>query len=302
MARLSIIIPTYNRTAILSDAINTVLSQSIDKYEVIIVDDCSDADVKSVVESYEDERLTYYQHESNQGAAAARNTGIKNAKGEYIAFLDDDDLWMENKLERQLNVFSCSDENVGVVYTGVQRFDQENNKIVNRTYSYDGDVNKKLLTGNFVGTFSCIMVKTDVINKAGLLDENFPRWQDWEWYIRLSEHCKFKSIPEPLVNQRNTTYNQISDNFEAILSSHEMLMNKYKEMAKSYNPTTYRKMKAECSYRVGQSSLGQGDFTRGRKLLLRSLINYPTTKAAVRLFGSLGGEKLYNIAKNLKNS
>lgn len=105
---VSVIIPTYKRTfAMLSRAIKSVLSQSHKNIEIIVVDDSPSSfidkdSIKRQVEKIPDDRIIYIQHESNQGACVARNTGIKNAKGDYVAFLDDDDEWLPDKLKLQL--------------------------------------------------------------------------------------------------------------------------------------------------------------------------------------------------------
>jgi len=102
MTRVSVIIPTYNRAATLGRAIDSALEQTIDDLEVVVVDDGSTDDTESVLAAYEDPRVRTIIHATNQGANVARNTGLEHVRGEYVAFLDSDDVWHPAKLERQL--------------------------------------------------------------------------------------------------------------------------------------------------------------------------------------------------------
>ncbi len=114
---VSVIIPTYNRAKTLPRAIKSALSQSYKNIEVIIVDDGSTDNTEEIVKNYQDSRIVFLKHITNEGCAAALNTGISNVKGEYVAFLDSDDEWLPTKIEKQMVKFKYVDENVGVIYT-----------------------------------------------------------------------------------------------------------------------------------------------------------------------------------------
>ncbi|MFC6990634.1 glycosyltransferase family 2 protein [Haladaptatus sp. GCM10025707] len=94
MPTVSVVIPTYNRSEEVTHAIDSVLAQTYDDFELLVVDDGSTDDTEEVVTSYDDDRVKFIEHEENQGAPAARNTGIEHAEGEYVAFLDSDDEWL----------------------------------------------------------------------------------------------------------------------------------------------------------------------------------------------------------------
>ena len=112
MAAVSVIITTYNRAHLVGKAIKSVLNQTFQDFELIVVDDGSTDNTEEVINSFNDTRIRYIRHKINKGGNAARNTGLRNSKGEYIAFLDSDDEWLPEKLERQLEVFKKSqDEN-----------------------------------------------------------------------------------------------------------------------------------------------------------------------------------------------
>src|SRR5262245_7125063 len=110
---VSIIIPTYNRTGFLRAAVASALAQTLHDFEIIVVDDASKDDTERVLRHFEDSRITLIRHEINRGVAAARNTGVENAKGKYFAFLDDDDEWLPNKLNRQFELLESSPKLVG---------------------------------------------------------------------------------------------------------------------------------------------------------------------------------------------
>lgn len=112
---VSVILPTFNRSELLYLACQSVLSQSYRNLELIVVDDASTEDLQPVIDRLEDDRVRMLRHERNRGAAAARNTGIADAKGAFIAFQDSDDLWLPGKLERQVKMFETLPESVGVV-------------------------------------------------------------------------------------------------------------------------------------------------------------------------------------------
>src|SRR5690606_10648341 len=103
--KVSVIIPTYNRSELLKKAIESLENQSHQNFEIIIIDDCSTDDTAEVVRGMDDERIIYLRHDTNKGGSEARNTGIKQATGSFIGFLDSDDQWLPDKLERQLKQF-----------------------------------------------------------------------------------------------------------------------------------------------------------------------------------------------------
>ncbi|MCK5177967.1 MAG: glycosyltransferase family 2 protein, partial [Candidatus Omnitrophica bacterium] len=115
---VSVIMPVYNTKTYLGTALDSVLKQSWVDFEIIIVDDGSTDNTKKLANDFNDERIRYVRHEQNKGEAASRNTGIKLAKGDYIASQDSDDEWLPGKLARQVEVFENSPPEVGVVYTG----------------------------------------------------------------------------------------------------------------------------------------------------------------------------------------
>ncbi len=198
--KVSIIIPTFNRAAILDRAIQSVLNQTYIDFELIIVDDNSSDNTEDIVSNYTDNRIRYLRHDENKGAGAARNTGIKEAKYEYIAFQDSDDEWAPNKLSKQMNLIRESPPEIGVVYTGFWRVEGDiKTYIPSRNVSQKkGDILLQLLQDNFVGT-PTVIARKDCFQKVGLFDENLPCLEDWDLWIRIAKRYNFEIIDEPMV-------------------------------------------------------------------------------------------------------
>lgn len=201
---ISCVIPTYNRSQKVVQAIESVLGQSYSNLEVLVVDDQSKDDTRQVVEKLAQgtPRIKYFYNPS-KGANNARNYGIQNAQGEFIAMLDDDDRWDKLKLEKQLQAFNKLDSNYGVVYCTFAR--KKNNGKILRTHpsrfssSKNGNILKRLLKRNFITT-STILVKTEVFKKSGLFNPRYKSFQDWELLTRIARDYYFYHIPEVLVN------------------------------------------------------------------------------------------------------
>lgn len=224
---VSVIIPTYNRAHLIGRSIQSVLDQTYRDFEIIVVDDGSTDNTENVVKTFNDSRIRHIKHKDNRGGSAARNTGIKLAKGGYIAFQDSDDEWLPTKLEKQMKAFRKTSDEVGVVYTGFYRIE---NNIKNYIPSSlipkkEGYIHKTLLNGNFVTTQAAI-VKKECFKKAGMFDERLPRLQDWELWIRISKYYNFECIDEPLVQSYYQSVS-ISSNQDALITALMMILEKH---------------------------------------------------------------------------
>jgi glycosyltransferase involved in cell wall biosynthesis len=242
---VSVIIPLYNREKLIERAIDSVLKQSYSDFELIVVDDCSTDNSAKVVQNIDDPRIIYIKHDVNKGANTARNTGIKLAKGEYIAFQDSDDEWLPGKLEKQMALIVESPSKVGIVYSGFWRI-QDKQKTF---YPYEwikkleGDISNEVLKTSFIST-QTLLVKKSCFNHIGLFDETLPRLQDWDMVIRLSETYEFSYIPEGLVyvyhtdNSITANHNIYAAAFDQIIQKHYKLFSKNKKnLSKQYCAT-----------------------------------------------------------------
>lgn len=302
---VSVVLPTYGRPEMLVKAVSSVLKQTYSPLELLVVDDHSPEPAEETLASISTTRsqtIQIIRHEENKGANIARNTGITNANGEFIAFLDDDDRWDPTKIERQIAVFQKADDTVGVVYTGQRLVNEKGETTSIQTSEVGGKVTRSLLCGKRISPFSSIMVRSAIIPQAGLPDERFPCWQDKEWYVRLSQHCEFEPITEPLVVRRVGEHDQIGDSYvEKREEAYPLFLKKYRSLASEYGWLCRRKMEASLIQKVGKHALHNGVYHDSRKYLLQSVIHYPFFwKTWLYLFISLGGKYSYKPARKIK--
>jgi glycosyltransferase involved in cell wall biosynthesis len=199
--KVSVIITTYNRAGMLSRAIRSVLEQTFDNLECIIVDDASTDNTKSVVEGFVDKRVIYLQHERQEGASAARNTGIKNASGGYIAYLDSDDEWLPDKLSKQVTFLENCSKKIGVVnctHYSITYDHPKRRKINKAVLRLTGDVYQKLLRGECPSTESTALMRKECFECCGLFDETLPSFVGYDFWLRVAQQYHFATIPEPL--------------------------------------------------------------------------------------------------------
>ena len=196
---VSVIIPTHNRSSLLCRSIQSVLKQSYSNLECIVVDDGSTDQTEKIVKSYSDKRIKYYKNNNNKGASSARNKGISNAKGELIAFLDDDDEWIDTKLEKQVYLMKSLPENYGLVYCWMDYYDRNNQIIKKHHPTLKGNVFKNIFDIQRLGGCPTLLVRRSVLNDVGVFDETLFRGNDGDLIRRIALKYKVDLIPEVLV-------------------------------------------------------------------------------------------------------
>ena len=209
---VSVIIPTYNYGRFISNAIESVLMQTHPVTEIIIVDDGSVDDTDAIVSRFGNKIQLLKQR--NKGVSSARNTGIEKSTSELIAFLDADDSWLPNKLEKQVAKF-IGDENFGLVHCGMREFDDETGS-VNALHLEGGEgwlaADIALLERPaIIGPGGTILVRRDVFDDVGYFDERLTNGEDWEFCLRVARKYKIGFVAEPLVNYRNHGANATKD-------------------------------------------------------------------------------------------
>lgn len=198
---ISVIIPTFNSAHFLPEALESIFSQTYQgDMEIIVVNDGSTDDTGKIVRSYRKELI--YVEQENAGPASARNTGISYARGEYIAFLDADDLWLPCKLEEQMNVFSLNPD-VAIVYSQMVNFDQATHEVSSPWPSrvYSGRVFERLLIENFIPLPS-VVIKTSVLMDVGGFDEGLITAEDTNLYLRVAKKFQIAGVRKALVRRR----------------------------------------------------------------------------------------------------
>jgi glycosyltransferase involved in cell wall biosynthesis len=198
---VSVVIATYNYGRFLSEALRSVLAQTFQNFEVIIIDDGSTDDTAHVAASFlGDPRIRYHRTE-RQGQPRAKNTGIRLTTGPLIAFLDADDVWLPGKLERQLALFAKNPE-LGVVYSRRLVMDEEGEQLrYTQPLLYRGYVLEQMFLDNFV-CFSSAVVRRAVLAHVGLFDESIPMAIDYDLWLRVASCYHFDFVDEPLVRYR----------------------------------------------------------------------------------------------------
>jgi glycosyltransferase involved in cell wall biosynthesis len=198
--KVSVIIPTFNRAQILGRAIASVLGQTFVDLELIVVDDGSSDETAALIQNFADVRLRYLQQLQNLGVSAARNRGIAEARGEWLAFLDSDDLWLPQKLERQFAALQGVD--CVATYCGLLRFDgQTETRIPYRADTVNSGAQPwpSLLMDGLWYSQTWLLPRRVMI-AAGLFDERMSIWEDWDLFLRIALQGPIHHLPEVLVH------------------------------------------------------------------------------------------------------
>jgi glycosyltransferase involved in cell wall biosynthesis len=201
MPKVTVVIPAYNAMTYLSKTLDSVLQQTCTDFEVLIVNDGSTDEIAAWFMTVKDDRVRLIS-QANQGLPGARNTGIMEAKGAYIAFLDADDLWAPTKLEKQVQCLDAKPE-VGLVYAWTLLIDRHGNSTGTVTAAQvEGNVWEKLLLGDVVGSGSNAMVRRSCFDRVGLFDPELTSIEDCDMWVRIAADYPFALIKEVLVYYR----------------------------------------------------------------------------------------------------
>jgi len=295
---VSVIIPTYNRKDLLERAIKSVLSQTFQDWELIIVDDGSTDETRDLVENFQrvDPRIKYIWQNNSGAPAKPRNVGILNSSGEYIAFLDHDDEWLPIKLEKQLIMLESLPEVAFVSCNVIVLSPKKNEFIVSPKYKGEKFV-KKILEKNLILTASSVVIKRWVFEKVGLFDENFKFADDWDMWLRIALKYNFDFVDKPLVK-----YYWHGEN--------RMIRTKIGERIRDYEYFVYKHWsileKFPKAFDVNLRYLGLlnmqcGNVEKARHYFKIVLTKYPwSLRTLVNLVLSYIGKDLYNFALNFK--
>ncbi len=263
---VSAIIPTFNRGWIISEAVESILDQDYPNIELIVIDDGSTDDTSQKLFSYLD-RITYINQE-NKGVSAARNLGIKNSTGEFIAFLDSDDLWTKEKISCQVDFFNNNSE---AMICQTEEIWIRNGKRVNPKYKHkklSGMIFKPSLELCLVSP-SAVMIKRKLFEIAGLFDENLPACEDYDLWLRISATLPIFLIDKPCTIKKGGHDDQ--------LSSHHSL-DKYRikslqKLLQTNNLTDNQRNAARKTFNTKCKIYGNGCIKRGKKDAGRNYLN-----------------------------
>ena len=296
---VSVIIPTYNRKQTISRAIESILNQTYQDFEIIIVDDGSTDGTDVAIHSFTDPRIRYTHHEHNRGAATARNEGITLARGKYIAFQDSDDESLPDRLERQVEVLNCNSE-IGIVYgdmirvfqDGHERLIKTPNVGLNHAETYNALISFK---AESVGIGTCV-VRRSCFEQIGYFDANLHRFEELDFFIRASKLYHLYKIDAPVIKyyEVNRDENKI---LNLALSARKYLLKKYyKEISKN------RTCLAIHYFGIGNDLCYLGNIQEGRQYIWRSIQLSPLKiKYLIALLMSFAGSNTYHTVVKQKN-
>lgn len=248
MELVSVVITTCNRTPdIVKIAIDSVLNQTYPNVQLIVVNDSPNfkyrSELEEMINGYEG-RVIYLVNEAQKGANYARNLGAKKSDGTILSFLDDDDYWHINRLEK---IVMKIDEGCDVVYSDYVIFSEKGSRINSRFLPKDDEKLERILAGNFLGGFSNVTFTKKLFEKVGMLDESMPSYQDQDLFIRLVQHGRLGYINEGLSYYRITPVS-ISLNENKKFTGMKMLLEKYEHLFNKYPEAKRRRLESELIY------------------------------------------------------
>lgn len=288
MALISVVIPTKNRLDLLKTALQSVYNQTYPHVEIIVVDDSSDDGSREYLMKLSAEgRLKYYRNESSQGGAATRNRGIQEASGEFIAFLDDDDEWMPQKLEKQVKLFD--NQRVGLVYSGIELI------YVEMGFSYysipkaHGFIFKEQLIENKIGVTSAMMLRSSLAKKH-LFDVELGARQDYELWLRISKDWEVAGVQEPLAKiYARGMLKRITSNINAYEKAISHIDLKYQEDIDRLTDQEKILRRSEQFFFLGSQSIKANNIQLARTYYWKSLQTRFNVKSLASLLASMGG-------------
>jgi len=219
--------PTYNRAHFLRKSIDSVLSQTYENFEIIIIDNNSTDNTTELLKNYDDKRIKYVKNSENRGCAGGRNQGLELASGDYVAFLDSDDELFLTKFEKQLEKFRSLPSKFGLVYCGFCYAFSQTGQIVKYILpELQRNVYDNLLEKNIFPVHVPI-VKRECFQKCGMFDTSLPACEDWDIWIRIARQYEFALIPDILAKY-NIHGKQMVTDIESMILAKRMIVEKNK--------------------------------------------------------------------------
>jgi len=291
---ISVIIPTHNRANLLPRAIRSVLQQTFGDFEVIIVDDASDDNTEAVIKQFRDSRVRYIRQTHTMGGSASRNTGIREARGDYIAFLDDDDEYLPDKLALMLQALRSSSDKVGIAYSKVKLVDYFD-EVIFPYIGRSGNIFLAMLSAPQFHISSTLIKKNHIV----FFDETLPRYQDVDFHLGILEKS------DAVFVDRITSLWHWGGDRERITFNTESLEDAVKILEQKYfiqkNYKTNREVYGRFFRTVGNIFIYDNNSCEtGRRYLRRSLRIRIKIITLFDYICSFGGYLLFKQVKKLK--
>lgn len=224
---VSAVIPVYNRAGIIPRAIRSVLAQTFEDWELVVVDDGSTDATCEVVSAFRDDRIRLVRHPQNEGQAGARNTGIQKARGKYVALLDSDDEWLPGKLAGDVRAFETGGEAVGLVYCGKRLLGPGGELLLVRMPTIHGRIYQNLLAWDCIGSCSRVTIRKSILDRVGGFDQSLRCYEDWDLWLRVAKLSEVACVNECLVI-RHIGHHQVSGTLMTILKGKTQVIEKHR--------------------------------------------------------------------------
>ncbi len=299
MPLVSAILPTYNRAEYVAGAIDTVLEQTHDDVEVVVVDDGSTDDTKARLAAYaDDDRVRIRYNEENRGISASMNRAADLADGEFVCVLNDDDRWHEEKVERQLAAFERANDKVGIVYTG--GVVKQGERVV-RVYRPErrGDIYPDVIARFGLHPHSSHMLRAECFELGGF-DPDFPRGVDWDHCIRLAREYEFEYVDERLVERIFHTDN-ISQELTHGVEVNRMIWEKYRDEIERYRDIERRLREKQCRARA-RVALERGQRRRAFAYARRATGYERSAESVFIMLFALLGRRALAVARRARDA
>ena len=269
MPLISVIIPIYNGEKTIRETIDSVLNQTLQNFELIIINDGSNDSTLEIVSTISDSRLKVFSY-PNAGISTSRNRGISHSIGEYISFIDADDLWTPDKLEAQLKALQENPESA-VAYSWTNYIDESGQSLDRGSYmTVNGDVYAKLLLIDFVGSGSNPLIRRHALIEVGGFDESLSTSADWDMWLRLAVHYHFAAVPSPQILYRISLTSMSSNVYKQEAESLQVIERAFTQAPTSFShlkqPSLANLYKSLTLRALERSSGPQGGFTAARYL------------------------------------
>lgn len=276
MPKVSVIIPSYNRAKLLGRAIDSVLHQTFSDYEIIVVDDGSKDNTKDVLKAYDGKIKYIYQ--ANRGISGARNQGIKEARGEYIAFLDSDDSWIPEKLAEQIKVLEAN-KNVGIVYSKLQMINDKGEHCGVKPKHKSGKNFRELIEiGGDIPT-SSVMARRECFEKVGVFDESLQQMEDIDMWIRIAKNYDLYEITDKILAYYYRHDEQVTRNrmkvYEGLVGLYTKILNSYEDAPKA----VLTKKIAMNQYTLSRDCYANKLYTDSWRHVVAAIARYPLVGA-----------------------
>lgn len=265
---VSVIIPTHNRLEMLKRAIDCVLNQTYQQFELIIVSDGSSDNTNSFLESYFNPKVSSYFNQIPKGASHARNVGLKHAKGEYIAFLDDDDEWFNFHLDVLVKKIENSNPNVGLVYGWIDYY--KDNKIIDSKHpELSGDIFPDMIDKQAITNSSVLMIKSSILTKIIGFDEKLLRGNDGDFIRRISKYFHVDFVPMVLCKVHVGHEDRITvNNPQNLKNEISSFIERLQKFEKEFN--LYPNKKANILFKISISYLKLSKFKETFKYFIQA--------------------------------